>query len=191
MVLFLPNSVELVVSIFGVLKANAVFVIANASMKADKLGYMLSNCGAKALVARSQQSQIAVDALAAAQSVVLTVWAGDGDVPVRTSSGATLAFDTVQAEFTPECPPRLAIDQDLACLIYTSGSTGDAKGVMSSHANVVFAASSIITYLENVADDIVLSALPLSFDYGLYQLLMVFKFGGTLVLERSFTYPAK
>ncbi|HIP86995.1 MAG TPA: AMP-dependent synthetase, partial [Anaerolineales bacterium] len=32
--------------------------------------------------------------------------------------------------------------------------------------------------------------LPLSFDYGLYQLLMVFKFGGTLVLERSFAYPA-
>ena len=30
----------------------------------------------------------------------------------------------------------------------------------------------------------------LSFDYGLYQLLMVFKFGGTLVLERSFAYPA-
>ena len=51
-------------------------------------------------------------------------------------------------------------------------------------------ASSIITYLENVDDDIVLCALPLSFDYGLYQLFMIFKFGGTLVLERSFTYPA-
>ena len=32
--------------------------------------------------------------------------------------------------------------------------------------------------------------LPFSFDYGLYQLLMAFKFGGTLVLERSFAYPA-
>lgn len=32
--------------------------------------------------------------------------------------------------------------------------------------------------------------LPLSFDYGLYQLLMVFKFGGTLVLEKGFTFPA-
>jgi acyl-CoA synthetase (AMP-forming)/AMP-acid ligase II len=36
----------------------------------------------------------------------------------------------------------------------------------------------------------VIDVLPLSFDYGLYQLLMVFKFGGTLVLERSFAYPA-
>jgi len=32
--------------------------------------------------------------------------------------------------------------------------------------------------------------LPFSFDYGLYQLLMVFSFGGALILERSFAYPA-
>ena len=61
---------------------------------------------------------------------------------------------------------------------------------MSDHSNVIFAASSIIEYLENRETDVVINVLPLSFDYGLYQLLMVFKFGGTLVLERSFAYPA-
>ena len=61
---------------------------------------------------------------------------------------------------------------------------------MSDHGNVVFAAGSIIAYLQNVADDVVIDFLPLSFDYGLYQLLMVFKFGGRLVLEKGFTYPA-
>jgi acyl-CoA synthetase (AMP-forming)/AMP-acid ligase II len=81
-------------------------------------------------------------------------------------------------------------EQDLACLVYTSGSTGEPKGVMESHACIDFASGSIIRYLENTADDIVLNCLPLSFDYGLYQPLMVFKFGGTLVLERSFMFPA-
>ena len=38
-------------------------------------------------------------------------------------------------------------------------------------------------------DDIIINCLPLSFDYGLYQILMSFKFGGTVVLERSFLYP--
>ncbi len=61
---------------------------------------------------------------------------------------------------------------------------------MSDHSNVVFATGSIISYLENREDDIVIGLLPLSFDYGLYQLLMTFRFGGTLVLERGFTYPA-
>jgi len=78
---------------------------------------------------------------------------------------------------------------DLASLIYTSGSTGSPKGVMLTHLNMVSAATSIIQYLENTPEDIILDVLPLSFDYGLYQVLMAFKFGGTVVLERSFRYP--
>jgi acyl-CoA synthetase (AMP-forming)/AMP-acid ligase II len=61
---------------------------------------------------------------------------------------------------------------------------------MSDHQNVVFASGSIIEYVGNVESDVVIDVLPLSFDYGLYQVLMTFRFGGTLVLERSFTYPA-
>ncbi len=103
---------------------------------------------------------------------------------------ARLAFDHILDSYPATRPPRANIDLDLACLIYTSGSTGDPKGVMSDHSNMVFAATSIISYIGNVEEDIVIDVLPLSFDYGLYQLLMVFKFGGTLVLERSFAYPA-
>jgi acyl-CoA synthetase (AMP-forming)/AMP-acid ligase II len=62
---------------------------------------------------------------------------------------------------------------------------------MLTHLNMVSAATSIITYLENQEDDIIINMLPLSFDYGLYQVLMAFKFGGTVVLERSFGYPFK
>jgi acyl-CoA synthetase (AMP-forming)/AMP-acid ligase II len=54
---------------------------------------------------------------------------------------------------------------------------------------MVSAATSITQYLENREDDIILNVLPLSFDYGLYQLLMAFKCGATLVLEKSFNYP--
>ena len=99
-------------------------------------------------------------------------------------------FSRLVAANLTTAPPCPNIDVDLACLIYTSGSTGEPKGVMSTHANMIFAASSIITYLENTADDVVINVLPLSFDYGLYQLLMVFKFGGTLVLEKGFAFPA-
>jgi long-chain acyl-CoA synthetase len=80
------------------------------------------------------------------------------------------------------------IDVDLACLIYTSGSTGEPKGVVSTHQNMVSAARSIIQYIGNSEDDIILDVLPLSFDYGLYQVIMAFMFGGTIVLEKSFVY---
>ena len=36
-----------------------------------------------------------------------------------------------------------------------------------------------------------MNVLPLAFDYGLYQLLMAIRIGGTLVLERSFAFPAQ
>jgi acyl-coenzyme A synthetase/AMP-(fatty) acid ligase len=61
---------------------------------------------------------------------------------------------------------------------------------MSTHHNMMSATRSIIQYLENRHDDIILDVLPLSFDYGLYQVLMSIRFGGTVVFE-SFLYPVK
>jgi acyl-CoA synthetase (AMP-forming)/AMP-acid ligase II len=101
-----------------------------------------------------------------------------------------VSYETIQKNEPPLGQSPSMSEQDLACLVYTSGSTGEPKGVMESHACIDFATGSIIQYLENTADDIVLNCLPLSFDYGLYQPFMVFKFGGTLVLERSFMFPA-
>src|SRR5262249_30798334 len=88
-------------------------------------------------------------------------------------------------------PPRRNIDIDLAAIIYTSGSTGDPKGVMLTHRNMLTAATSIATYLENVEDDVILCVLPLAFDYGLYQMIMAVFIGARLVLERSFAFPTR
>ncbi|MBN1933389.1 MAG: AMP-binding protein [Anaerolineae bacterium] len=189
--LFLPNTVELVVSIFATLKASAVFVIVNATTKSDKLVYLVNNCRATALVTRAREAA-AIDAVRAEmRSLQLIILTEQSAARAAQEDESVFAFDALQAGYPDTCPPRQCIDRDLACLIYTSGSTGEPKGVMSAHSNVVFAATSIITYLENQPEDIVINVLPMSFDYGLYQLLMVFKFGGTLVLERSFVYPAQ
>ena len=110
------------------------------------------------------------------------------DAPSPASlAGPVVPFETVPTDGSWR--PSGCIDLDLAALIYTSGSTGTAKGVMLTHLNIVSAATSITHYLENTENDVILNVLPLSFDYGLYQLLMAFKLGATLVLERSFTYP--
>jgi len=80
---------------------------------------------------------------------------------------------------------------DLAALTYTSGSTGKPKGVMMPHRSMVFVAQSIASYLRLSEEDRIFNALPLSFNYGLYQLLMSVMLGTTLVLERSFLYPGQ
>ena len=186
--LYLPNSVELVVGIFAALKAGGVFVVVNHTTKYDKLAYILNNCQASACILPGRKPALAAELVQAVPSLKAIVLVPP--VPEEDPSSAFLAYDAIQAAYPQERLPRINIDLDLACLIYTSGSTGDPKGVMSDHANVAFAAGSIIEYLGNVPDDIVIGVLPLSFDYGLYQLLMVFKFGGTLVLEKGFAFPA-
>jgi acyl-CoA synthetase (AMP-forming)/AMP-acid ligase II len=187
----MPNSVELVVSIFGVLKAGGVFVVVNATTKQDKLLYMAHNCRASALITRAREAKLADQVRQQTPSLKFIVLTDRGAEEAAKEREHAVDFERLQALYPATRPPRSCIDRDLACLVYTSGSTGDPKGVMSAHSNVVFAASSIISYLENTPDDIVINALPLAFDYGLYQLLMTFKFGGTLVLERSFAYPAQ
>ncbi len=187
--LYLPNSVPLVVSIFAVLKAGGVFVIVNPSTKQDKLAGILNNCQARFLFVPAQQAGLAygLQRLVPSLAKVIFVPSATGDLP---ASNGTASYAGLIETSSPARLPHICIDQDLACLIYTSGSSGDAKGVMSAHTNMVFAVQSITGYLENREDDIVIDVLPLSFDYGLYQLLMVFSFGGTLVLEKGFTFPA-
>ena len=190
-ILYLNNSIELVIGIFAVMKAEGVFVVINATTKADKLLYTVRNSRASAIVLSARQTDIARTLTAGSDSLRCVIITGDADTNESLLNVPHLHFDQIQSDFSAKKPPCRTIDQDLACLVYTSGSTGPPKGVMCGHNNVVFAATSIIAYLKNKQDDIVINVLPLSFDYGLYQLLMVFKFGGTLVLERSFTYPAK
>jgi amino acid adenylation domain-containing protein len=188
----LQNGHEAVVALFGALKAGAVFVMIHPSTKQAKIRYILDNCRASILVADTKSDVTGIVAARNGDSVpslLGTFLVGPVPPALASLPQATPWAAALEAEPASR-PARTAVDLDLACLIYTSGSTGEPKGVMSDHSNVVFAATSITDYVGNVESDVVLNVLPLSFDYGLYQVLMILKTGGTLVLERSFTFPA-
>jgi len=192
-VIFLPNSVEAVLSIFAVLKAGGVFVVLNPTTKHDKLRYVLNNSRASALilpgerVSSSLQSGEEVPHL---RALFLTGSAGLPPDSSRVTGKSFFSLYRILEQAGAASPPApKCIDIDLAGLIYTSGSTGRPKGVMLTHLNIISAATSITTYLENTSSDVVINVLPLAFDYGLYQLFMMFKVGGTLLLHDTFAYP--
>ncbi|KAK0874535.1 hypothetical protein LTR02_018375, partial [Friedmanniomyces endolithicus] len=56
------------------------------------------------------------------------------------------------------------------------------KAVVSTHAQVLFAARAIQSQLAYRPDDVVFCCLPLSFDYGLYQVFLSALAGAELVL---------
>jgi acyl-CoA synthetase (AMP-forming)/AMP-acid ligase II len=61
---------------------------------------------------------------------------------------------------------------DPLCLIYTSGSTSFPKAVVATHQQVTFVIEAIASQLGYASQDVIFVPLPLSFDYGLYQLFL-------------------
>jgi amino acid adenylation domain-containing protein len=187
---FLDNSVEAVVSIYAALKCGAVIMPVNPLTKRDKLAYLLNDSRASVLIAHATLRAEFEGALAQNRSVRACLVVDTGSSESGWADTRCVPYPGAGAPAGALVEPA-TIDQDLAGIIYTSGSTGDPKGVMLTHLNMVSAARSVGTYLGLHQHDVVVCVLPLAFDYGLYQVLMSFQVGATLVLERSFSFPIK
>lgn len=189
--IFLDNSLEVVVGIYGALKAGGIFIMVNPTTKTEKLNYILNNCRASALISSHLKLKVISEVFNNASSLKNVYLTGDDIKPGNDLLKNTHSLKEILNGNGSHQPEPRSIDVDLANIIYTSGSTGNPKGVMMTHHNMISAATSITTYLENTPDDIILNALPLSFDYGLYQVIMAFMTGATVILEKTFTYPYK
>ena len=179
-VILLPNCPANVISIYGTLMAQGTFSVLNASMKASKLDAVLANSEPAFVItdAAGLRTLSAIPDRLPGIGVLVT-----GEAPLD-----AISFDAacLRGHRISELPQ---VDLDLAAIIYTSGTTSTPKGVALSHRNMTAASRSILEYLKLDADDTVLSVLPLSFDYGLYQLLLTIQAGGTLVLREGFGFP--
>ncbi|WP_181171008.1 AMP-binding protein [Mesorhizobium sp. B2-3-14] len=188
--IFADNTVETVVSFWAVLKANAVVCIVNPLTKSEKLHYLLNDCLPAALITDSHLHSIFSQPSRDCHSLRAVIVSGPVDEAEFNRLPHAVRWDTI-IERPSVAPPRKSIDIDLAAIVYTSGSTGEPKGVMLTHGNMTAACASIASYLELREDEVILNVLPLAFDYGLYQMIMAFRTGARLVLERSFAFPAQ
>jgi amino acid adenylation domain-containing protein len=187
---YMDNTWPCIVSIYGTLLAGGVFLMINPQTKSEKLRYILEDSEAAILLTDTHLSRQFSDPVANLPNLRALIYSGDQSLTLDTEASVD-SFGEVLSSVEPLSEPAFIISNDLAALIYTSGSTGYPKGVMQTHRAMVFAAWSLIEYLRLSAEDRILLVLPLSFDYGLYQLLMAMKLGATLVVERSFTFPGQ
>ncbi|MCX5387056.1 class I adenylate-forming enzyme family protein [Streptomyces sp. NBC_00083] len=163
-VLRLGNRREFVALYYGVLRAGAVVVPLNPEMKAFVLRGVLADAAPAVVVLDPSETAPVCEAVAVSGA--------------RTATPAEL----LDRGAGPAGPPRRPAPDAIAQLLYTSGSTSAPKGVVCTQRQVVFAARAIARRLGYRPDDVVLAALPLSFDYGLYQVLLAAIGGSELVL---------
>lgn len=183
---YLDKRIETVTALFGTAAGDGVFVPVNPLLRPKQVGYIMRDCGARVLVTSPERLALLHEELQECKSVEHVVLVGqDPSVelgwrytvspwPVATEGGVAAAH---------------AIDADMAAIMYTSGSTGQPKGVVLSHRNLIVGAESVSHYLGNTPDDVILSALPFSFDAGFSQLTTAFSVGAHVVLL-NYALPA-
>jgi amino acid adenylation domain-containing protein len=156
-VLQLPSSREMVAMFYGTVQRGAVFVPLNPAMKPFHLRPVVENADPKLVITHAG----GLEQLRGVTSVpvydVAHLWAEVTELHTRGVPGEPL--EPVSAD-------------DVATLIYTSGSTAAPKAVVCPHAQVVFASRALTRALGYRPDDTVFCRFPMSWDYGLYKVLM-------------------
>ncbi|CAI9398639.1 acyl-CoA ligase (AMP-forming), exosortase A system-associated [Nocardioides sp. T2.26MG-1] len=186
--IYLEKRIETVTSIFATSVAGGLFVPVNPVLKPEQASFVLLDCEVRVLVTSPQRWALLADLLGDAQSLVAVVLVGEADG--REVDGVQLArYDELAGSARTPVPVD-GVDLDPAAILYTSGSTGRPKGVVLSHRNLLVGAESVSGYLGNVPDDVVLAALPISFDAGLSQLTTAFWVGAHVVLM-NYLFPAE
>ncbi|MEV6606211.1 acyl-CoA ligase (AMP-forming), exosortase A system-associated [Kutzneria sp. NPDC051319] len=161
---YAEKRIDTVVALMAISAAGAAFVPVNPLFKARHLAHVIEDCTPRLVITTAERLDTVRDASA--------------EIPV-------VVFGSEQWRALSESEPSttpVVIDQDVAAIMYTSGSTGGPKGVVLSHRNILAGAESVASYLKQRADDVVLAALPLSFDAGFSQLTTSFLVGAHVVL---------
>ncbi|MDJ0702180.1 MAG: amino acid adenylation domain-containing protein [Leptolyngbyaceae cyanobacterium MO_188.B28] len=160
--LHVERSLEMVVGLFGILKAGAAYVPLDPKYPSERLIYMATDAQLSILVT---QQRLAVNLPTQATKMVRL----DADWEKIDQ----MRIDNLDSGVKPE---------NLAYVIYTSGSTGKPKGVMIEHQSLTSFTTAAITGYEITQRDRVLQFASISFDAAVEEIYPCLTSGGTLVL---------
>jgi acyl-coenzyme A synthetase/AMP-(fatty) acid ligase len=190
-VLHLRKCIEEVIATLGAMWARVVVVNVHPQWSLDQLKGVLDDCTPRLVFTDARKAASLVDVAAFAEYRDRFVSVGVTKAEFE-RSGEGLAWPELDATLLATsrriASANVKLDDskldEIAVLLYTSGSTGRPKGVMHSHRNLSQFGSNVAQYLNARPTDRVLSVLPLSFGYGLSQLLLTVVSGAALVLAK-------
>ena len=173
----------------GAAPGERVLVIGENCLALPVLMMACSRIGAWAVPVNARMSAVEIARIGAHASPVLTLftpavspeaanhagsadWENTGFGRLQMCCGASDPED-VEAGANPADAP--------AMLLYTTGTTGDPKGVMLTHANLIFAAGASTDLRALTASDHVYGALPLTHVFGVASMLMASANVGAMV----------
>ena len=160
--LYMERSLEMVVALFGILKAGAAYVPIDPAYPAERTSYVLEDAGVKVLLT---------------QSTLLK------SLPKTSAQILCLdpSWQLLQQESTRNVPAEVA-PQNLAYVIYTSGSTGKPKGVEIEHRSLINFLRSMQCEPGISSQDGLLAVTTLSFDIAGLEIYLPLVTGARLIV---------
>jgi acyl-CoA ligase (AMP-forming) (exosortase A-associated) len=189
--IYLPKTIEHVISFFAISAIGAIIVPINPVLKPHQVQHILKDCQVRLLITHSERLKTITHLWQKHHFIEYIILTDSPEKRSHLTSHHCQCYylndllqptSDISHPFNTTSLKRNIIDTDIAAIFYTSGSTGLPKGVILSHKNIIVGAQSVSEYLKNDSTDKILAVLPLSFDYGFSQLTTAFYVGASVVL---------
>jgi long-chain acyl-CoA synthetase len=184
--MFMPNCPQLVISIYGTMRAGGIAVPSNFLYSAGEIEHQLNDAGAEIIVTLSSfyKRVHGIRAHTPLRHIVvanvkeyfppllrllftLAKEKKEGH-RVELASEDDIWFQSLLSQATPMPKPVEVGPEDTACLIYTGGTTGVPKGAQLLHRNLVSnAVAGGLWSHSREAQEVCIGALPFFHSYGM------------------------
>ena len=151
--LLFDKSVETYVALLAVLKVNAAYIPLDASFPKERIGFILQDAGARAIVSLSD-FRATVDAFA-----LPIILLDEAETKINAKATERLS----QAERKPPA-------NELCYIVYTSGTTGNPKGVAIGHPSICNFVKVAGEVYGIEARDRVYQGMTIAFDFSVEEL---------------------
>jgi amino acid adenylation domain-containing protein/thioester reductase-like protein len=165
--IYIERSIEMTIAILGILKAGGAYVPFDNNDPKERLSFKINDSGCKMLLTSSKLSN---DLIKFAEMNTLSI-SLDG------------AWEKI-SEAQKSNPVNINKATDLAYMIYTSGSTGNPKGTMIEHKSLVNRLLWMQKQYNFNEKDNILQKTPYSFDVSVWELILPYLSGSTLIFAK-------
>ena len=181
--LWMKNSLEYILSFYGILKAGGVVVPISTHYGEREVLHQLRETEVKGLITSDNLYAQVGNLISEVQGLRFIVLEGQGEPPSNTIPFSSLLGGSDRLDRSIGIDPK----ERIAVLPFSSGTTGLPKGVMLTHSNLLSCLYQVVQVHEISATDIMINQLPFFHIYGMTVLMGTsIMAGATQVLASRF-----